>query len=194
MHYIVGLGNPGKEYENTRHNIGFLLVQNFIEEAGLPSLHESGKYGGLVSEGVFNGEEVAVLLPQTFMNVSGSAVRKLVPDEGVSKLIVIYDDIDLPIGEWKLSIGRGDGGHNGVKSVIESLGSRDFARLRVGVGRKSVWTGSLMRPKGKALASYLLGAFSSKEEKVLQEIKNKVTEILSVFIAHGPEKAMNTFN
>jgi len=194
MHYIVGLGNPGKEYTNTRHNVGFFVLENFIDEVGLPSFHESSKYNGLVCEGVLQGSEVTVLLPHTFMNVSGAAVKKLVSKEGANDLIVVYDDIDLPVGEIKISFGRGDGGHNGIKSIIESLGTADFSRVRVGIAQKSMWTGKLKRPKGEALASFVLGTFSSREQKEVEEVSKTVQQVLTTFVKEGKDVAMNRFN
>ncbi len=194
MYYIVGLGNPGAEYAGTRHNIGFTLVTSFIEHANLPSLHESKTYNGLVSEGVLENAEVTVLLPQTFMNASGGAVAKLVSKSDIENLIVVYDDVDLPFGEIKISFGRGDGGHNGIKSIIASLGTQEFVRLRVGVARKSLWTGKVVRPKGEKLASFVLGAFSSSEQKELPSLEKKVTEVLCTFISKGRESTMNQFN
>ncbi len=194
MHYIVGLGNPGEEYENTRHNVGFMLLRNFVEASGLPPLHESGAYSGWITQGMYEGREITVLLPSTFMNASGSAVKKLVPKEAVQNLLLIYDEIDIPIGELKASFGRGDGGHNGVKSVIASLNSRDFARLRIGIGKKSLWTGTLVRPKGEKLAAYVLGAFSKKELAALAPVQDMVANIIGVFVHQGAQKVMNTVN
>jgi PTH1 family peptidyl-tRNA hydrolase len=194
MHYIVGLGNPGKEYERTRHNVGFLLLEHFVNETGLPQFHSSSKYAGMLSEGVFNGEEITLLLPHTYMNASGSAVRKLISLKEADKLMVVYDDIDLPVGKLKVSFGRGDGGHNGLKSIIESLGSKDFTRLRIGISGKSLWTGKPIRPKGEALASYVLEPFSAKEEKLLEPVKDLVKEIISIFVTQGKERVMNRYN
>ncbi len=194
MHYIVGLGNPGKEYENTRHNIGFMLLRNFVETAGLPQLRQSSTFSGLISEGVYEGKEITVLLPSTFMNASGSAVKKLVPKDAVEKLMLVYDEIDIPLGEMKASFGRGDGGHNGVKSVIESLHSRDFARLRIGIGKKSLWTGKLVRPKGEKLSSYVLGTFSKRELQELAPVQDMIASLIGVFVQQGPQEVMNTFN
>ncbi len=194
MYYIVGLGNPGKEHKNTRHNIGFTALEKFVEEIKLSSLYESNTQSGFVSEGVIEGQNVTVLLPTTFMNASGSAVAKLVPQSEAEKLIVVYDDIDLSLGQLKISFDRGDGGHNGVRSIIEKLGTTKFTRIRIGIGQKSIWTGKLKRPKGEALASYVLGHFSAKEEKELSEVQERVHEALIVFITKGREVAMNTFN
>ncbi len=194
MHYIVGLGNPGKEYENTRHNVGFHMLQQFVEEAGLPSFHESSAQSGLLSEGVFQGQEISVLLPTTFMNASGSAVSKLVPASSSDRLTVIYDDVDIPVGEVKISFGRGDGGHNGIKSIIEKLGTKDFTRIRIGVSKRSLWTGKPVRPKGGSLSSYVLQKFSSKELVELKRVQETLKEMLAVLVTKGREAAMNQYN
>ncbi len=194
MYYIVGLGNPGKEFEGTRHNIGFTVLESFVDSVGLPSLHESRKYNGRTCVGSYAGEEVSLLLPSTFMNVSGSAVVKLVSKTEIDKLIVVYDDIDLPFGEIKISYSRGAGGHNGIKSIIETLGSQDFTRVRIGIAQKSLFTGNLKRPKGDALAHFVLALFTKKEQKEVVVISKTVEEILKTFVSKGKELTMNKFN
>lgn len=194
MIYIVGLGNPGKEFEGTRHNIGFMVLDAFVRATALPSLHESAKYSGKTCTGILNGEHITLLLPSTFMNVSGAAVVKLVPKTETSKLIVVYDDIDLAYGEMKISYSRGAGGHNGIKSIIESLGTQDFVRLRIGIAQKSFFTGNLKRPKGEALANFVLTSFAKKEQKEVETISKTVEEILKTFVAKGREVTMNKFN
>lgn len=194
MHYIAGLGNPGKEYEGTRHNIGFYLLQNFVESLSFPSFHSSSAYSALVSEGNLQGSPVVALLPQIFMNESGKSVAKMLSKEESASLAVVYDDIDLPFGEIKISFGRGDGGHNGIKSIIASLGTQDFTRIRVGIGQKSLWTGKIKRPKGQALAGYVLGNFTAKEKKDLPGIAQKVNEALVTFVKEGKDAAMNAHN
>jgi len=194
MFYIVGLGNPGEEHVGTRHNIGFTLLESFVAAKSLSSLHAVSAYSGLISTGVVVDEEVQVLLPTTFMNASGSAVTKLVPKNEKEKLIVVYDDIDLAFGEIKISFGRGDGGHNGIKSIIEKLGSQDFVRLRVGIAKKSIWTGKLVRPKGEKLASFVLGHFDRSEEKGLEKVKELTSDVLVSLITKGREATMNQFN
>ncbi len=194
MYYVVGLGNPGKEHAASRHNVGFMLLEAFVALNSLPSFHESKKHSGLYSEGTLNGEEITLLLPTTYMNASGSAVTKLVPKEKTENLVVVYDDIDLALGEIKISHGRGDGGHNGVKSLIEKLGTQNFTRIRVGIAQKSMWTGKLKRPKGEGLALFVLGEFSSSEKKVFEDVTKKVHEALKVFIQKGREVMMNQFN
>jgi peptidyl-tRNA hydrolase, PTH1 family len=194
MHYIVGLGNPGEEYERTRHNVGFMMLRNFVEAAGLPSFHESSAFSGEISEGVFEGEEVTILLPHTYMNASGSAIAKLVPKESLDTLLVIYDEVDLALGEMKISFGRGDGGHNGVRSIIEKLGSKDFTRLRIGISQKSFWSGKPVRPKGEALAKFVLTPFSKKEEKELQALAPTLKDMISLFLSKGKDALMNKYN
>ena len=140
MFYLVALGNPGDEYANTRHNIGWLVGDFVLAQAGLPALITDKSVSGQVTEGMVGGTAVKILYPDTYMNNSGAAVAKFVPRSEVGNLIVIHDDIDLPFGEIKLGKGRGDGGNNGVKSIIEKLGTKDFIRIRVGIAPKSFWT------------------------------------------------------
>lgn len=194
MFYIVGLGNPGEEHVGTRHNIGFTLLEAFIIKESFPQLHNSNTFSGLVSEGSIEGNEVMLLLPTTYMNASGSAVAKLVPTNQTEKLIVVYDDIDLAFGEIKISFGRGDGGHNGIKSIIEKLGSHDFVRLRVGIAKKSMWTGKLVRPKGERLASFVLGKFDRSEEKEIETLSETTQKVITTLVTKGKEIAMNQFN
>ena len=194
MFYIVGLGNPGKEYEHTRHNVGFLVLKAAVEQLHFTSLFESSAYSGSLSEGSLKGQEVTVLFPNTFMNDSGSAVKKLVSSDQSAQLMVVYDDIDIPFGEIKVSFGRGDGGHNGIKSIIASLGTKDFVRIRIGIGAKSLWTGKLKRPKGERLSKYVLGTFSSKELQQLEHTKLLLEEAITTFVSLGKEKLMTRFN
>lgn len=194
MYYIVGLGNPGREHAGTRHNVGFAVLEHFVEAKGLSSLHESRAHSGRVSVSEYEGAPITLLLPSTFMNASGSAVAKVVPREESQRLLVVYDDIDLPLGELKVSFGRGAGGHNGVSSIIDSLGTKDFVRVRIGIGKKSLFSGTLKRPKGKALSDYVLGRFSSKEEKVLQSVYDAIPKMVKLFVTEGREKLMQEFN
>jgi PTH1 family peptidyl-tRNA hydrolase len=128
------------------------------------------------------------------MNASGGAVAKLVPRAEAEHLLVLYDDVDLPLGEVRVSFGRGDGGHNGIRSVAASLGTKDFARLRIGIAKKHFWSGTPVRPKGDELASYVLGAFSAKEETLLLAQKEKIAEIITLFVKEGLTPVMNRFN
>jgi PTH1 family peptidyl-tRNA hydrolase len=193
MHYIVGLGNPGEEYLNTRHNVGFAALEYVIQELRLPSLVRSSKYGGQISEGVIGLEDVTLLLPETFMNKSGSAVTKLVPKEAADHLTVVYDDVDLPLGEIKISFSRGSGGHNGIKSIIESLGTKDFVRVRLGVASKGFF-GGVKRPQGEKLARHVLGKFKRGEQAQLDQVLKRTVRILRTITKDGVEQAMNEFN
>ena len=194
MYYIVGLGNPGKEYSGTRHNIGFSILEQFAESKNFSSWHESGSHCGKVATGVLSGKEATLLLPITFMNDSGVAVRKLVPKGEEERLIVVYDDVDLALGEMKVSFDRGAGGHNGMKSIIEHLGTTEFVRVRVGVAQKSFFTGSLKRPKGEALPKFVLAPFTVKEQKQLKDVLIKADEAIVTIVTEGREKAMNIHN
>jgi PTH1 family peptidyl-tRNA hydrolase len=195
MKYIVALGNPGEKYKNTRHNIGFMAVDKFIDEFGLPKLIESKSSSGLVTEGTLNGEEVKILYPDTYMNNSGSAVVKLVNKNEIKNLIVVHDDIDLPIGEIKVGANRGAGGNNGVKSIIDKLGSKEFVRVRIGVAPKSFWTGKTKRPAGGGpLERFVLKPFGTIEKRELPEIFTRTNQAIKIVLEEGIESAMNKIN
>lgn len=195
MVYIVGLGNPGKEYEGTRHNVGWMSLDEIRKEVGFGEPVRSSKFSGNIVEGVLGNDEAVLLYPDTFMNNSGSAVKKLVPKDKENELIVIYDDVDVPVGEVKISFGKGDGGHNGIKSIIAELGSKEFTRIRIGIAPKSFWTGKLHRPRaGAAMTRHVLGKFSSREKKDLESVFSTVVKMLQTIREEGVDKAMNTYN
>lgn len=194
MYYIVGLGNPGREHAGTRHNVGFMVVEHFAQKENLASFYESRAHSGNVSLTQYAGAPLTLLLPHTFMNASGSAVAKTVPREESERLLVVYDDIDLPLGELKVSFGRGAGGHNGILSIINALGTKDFVRVRIGIGKKSLFSGNLKRPKGNALSEYVLGRFSAKEEKMLQGVYDAFPKMVALFVTEGRERLMQEFN
>ena len=160
-HLVVGLGNPGRQYENTRHNAGFLALDAIAAHCG--ATVDRAKFSGLVGEGSMAGKRVLFLKPQTFMNLSGEAVRAAaqfyhVPPENV---IVIYDDVTLDVGRLRVRAKGSDGGHNGMKSIISCLGSNEFPRIRVGVGKKP-------HPDFD-LAEYVMSSFSQKENEILNK-------------------------
>ncbi len=194
MHYIVVLGNPGEEYENTRHNVGFLMLDYVVEKLDLPTPNYSMAYEGRLTKGNINGEEAMFLYPETFMNHSGMAVRKLVPTNEIGNLIVVYDDVDLPLGKIKISHGRGDGGHNGIKSIISSLGDKDFIRVRVGISPVNTETGLPVRPQGDKLGDFVLKKFTKGELEELDKVKENVFRLLKVIIKDGVSIAMNEGN
>lgn len=195
MFYIVGLGNHGEKYQNTRHNVGWLICDYVREKGGLPTLAPDNSMSGRVTEGVISGVAVRMLYPDTFMNNSGSAVAKFVPRNEVENLIIIHDDIDLPLGEIKLGRGRGDGGNNGIKSVIDKLGTKDFIRIRVGIAPRSFWTGEVKRPKGGGpLERFVLKPFTRSEGEKLEEVKERAYGALQETLLKGLESAMNKYN
>lgn len=195
MHYIVGLGNPGEKYKHTRHNIGWVALDYVREREGLPALVHEKQKSAEITEGIMAEAAVTVLYPDTFMNNSGAAVVKFVKKAEAEKMIVLHDDIDLPFGEIKVGKGRGDGGNNGIKSIIQKLGTKDFVRIRIGIAPKSFWTGETKRPRGGGpLERFVLKPFGTKESKQLTEVKERVYEALVEILKNGPEAAMNKIN
>lgn len=195
MYYIVGLGNPGEKYQDTRHNIGWSVLDYVCEKAAVPNAVLQKQSSGRVSVGTVAHHPVTVLYPETFMNNSGSAVAKLVPKNEIAQLVVIHDDIDLPFGEIKLVKGRGDGGNNGIKSIIEKLGSKDFVRIRIGIAPRSFWTGEVKRPAGGGpLEKFVLKPFTKKEQEQLLEVKERAYAALQLLMAEGLPAAMNKYN
>src|SRR3990167_1226722 len=168
MKLVVGLGNPGKEYENTRHNAGRILVG--LVEKKLEK--ESGKL------------KIKFILPDTFMNNSGKAVAPLIKSKkDLKDLVVIYDDIDLPLGKMKISFNRSAGGHNGLNSVIKALKSEEFLRIRIGISLATP-SGKIRKPKGeKAVLNFILGEFKKPELEILKKLSKKVAEIVETIFS-----------
>lgn len=194
MFLIVGLGNPGPEYKDTRHNIGWYLLERFIKATGLPEAWHSQTYAGMVSEGVFKSEDVRILFPHTYMNRSGAAVLKGGAKElEPSRIIVVHDDIDLPFGSIRVSFDRGAGGHNGVRSIIDALGNTKFVRIRIGIAHTTIF-GTLKRPTGDALSNYVLAPFTKREMAELEKLAPKFIEALTLCVTLGVEKAMQEIN
>ena len=185
MKLVAGLGNPGARYEGTRHNIGFQVVQQLAADAGI-ALKRQG-YQGLYGVGRIGGQEVTLLLPQTFMNLSGasiaSACRAL--ETGAQDLIVVHDDIELPFGTLRLRMGGGHGGHNGIRSTREALGCGDFIRVKVGVGRP---------PEGGDVSGWVLSSFSREERSRLGAIAANSARAVEILLSEGIQAAMNEFN
>ena len=186
MWMIVGLGNPGREYARTRHNVGFDVIDVLSEKLGI-SVNRSLMHG-LVGDGFFGGEKVMLVKPQTFMNLSGQCVSELVSFYKVpmDRLLLIYDDIDLPLGKLRLRLSGSAGTHNGMRSVIGLLGRQDFPRLRVGVGS---------RPEGWELADWVLSHYATEEERRTQfDAFLLAADTAMDLIRNGPESAMRTAN
>ena len=179
MKLVVGLGNPGKEYENTRHNTGRILVG--ILEKKLDKEN--------------NQQKIKFLTPDTFMNNSGKAVAPLIKTKkDLKDLVVIYDDIDLPLGKIKISFNRSSGGHNGLGSVIKSLKSEEFLRIRIGISGATP-KGVVKKPKGeKAVLNFLLGKFKKSELETIKKLSKKVAEAVEIIFTESKEKAMSLYN
>jgi len=192
---IVGLGNPGKEYENTRHNAGRIILEKIAKANDFPDWKDDMKLKSLKSKGELSGEKVEFLLPNTFMNNSGVAVAPIIDSpKKLKNLIIIYDDLDLPLGSLKISYDRSSGGHNGVESVIKRVKSKEFVRVRIGVS-PSTPTGKFRKPKGEeAVLKFLLGTFKEDELKIIKNMSKKVAEIITMVSSEGKDKAMTIFN
>lgn len=182
---IAGLGNFEKRYENTRHNIGFEAVKKLAEKHGV-TFSEKPKVRGLVASFSFSGGKVYLLMPLTYMNDSGISIRLAIEfyDIPLSNVLVIVDDIATDFGKTRMRTGSGTGGHNGLKSIELHLHTKDYARLRVGIGD---------REKGD-LSSYVLGKFSEEEKKALPEIINRASTCAEIFIDKGLTDAMSMAN
>lgn len=198
MYYIVGLGNPGEKYVYTRHNIGWLALDAICAATNLPFAQQQNSLSGRTADGQINSVVVSVLYPETFMNNSGAAVKKFVPKNELSKLVVLYDDIDLPLGKIKVSFGRGSGGHNGIESIIKNIGTKDFVRVRIGIAKTGFWPwekGQVKRPKGGgALERHVLGVFSKREEEALKQGIEKTVAAVTMVLKEGYVTAMNRYN
>lgn len=186
MRLIVGLGNPGKKYAETRHNVGFMAVDSLAEKIE-GSFRKKFRAESLVAQAQIAGEKLILAKPQTFMNLSGGAVRFLLKQNGLStkELIVVADEIDLPLGEIRLRERGSAGGHNGLRSVIESLETEDFPRIRIGVcGERG----------DQQTAEYVLSRFWVEELKVIKEVTNVFNQMIHCVIEEGISKAMSLYN
>jgi len=181
---IVGLGNPGALYEGSRHNIGFLVADRIA--AAHHILISTKRFKTILGKGSIDSQEVVLIKPMTFMNRSGEAVKKalLFFRSGVEDLIVIHDDLDLSLGRLRFKVRGGDGGHLGIRSIIESIGANTFLRLRVGIGRP---------PKGMDPAEYVLNAFNALEQPCLEGALDRAAEAFKVMFMEGLQTAMNRF-
>ena len=185
MYLIAGLGNPTKEYDKTRHNVGFSVIDVLADRYRIDISEK--KHKALCGRGVIEGQKVLLLKPQTFMNLSGESIRaaadyyKIEPEE----MIVIYDDISLDPGQLRIRLKGSAGGHNGIKNIIANLGTQDFPRIKGGVGAK---------PPRMDLADYVLSRFGAGEQKLMEEAFGEAAEAAVMMMTDGAERAMNHFN
>ena len=186
MYLIAGLGNPGREYENTRHNAGFASIDRLAEKNHISI--DMKKFQALCGTGYIGGQKVLLLKPQTYMNLSGESLRaacdffKIDPEQ---ELIVVYDDISLAPGQLRIRAKGSAGGHNGIKSIISHLGTQVFLRVKVGVGEK---------PQGWDLADYVLGHFSKEEQQVMQESFDRAADAAAALLSEEVQQVMNEYN
>lgn len=195
MSYIfVGLGNPGKEYENTRHNTGRILVEWFGKSLDAEWKNDK-KLNAEVSKVKVGKTSVTLVLPDTFMNKSGNSIKQLVSSsKQAEKLLVIYDDLDLPFGTNKISFNKSSGGHRGLESIIKNIKTEKFARIRVGISPTTA-SGKIKKPKGEEkVTKVIMGKFKDDEMKELKKLSKKINQALETFIGDGLEKAMTGFN
>ena len=185
MYIIAGLGNPTKEYENTRHNVGFAVIDRLADKYNIDVSER--KHRGFCGKGVIEGQKVLLVKPQTFMNLSGESIRsamdyyKITPEE----LIVIYDDISLNPGQLRIRKKGSAGGHNGIKNIIAHLGTTEFPRIKVGVGEK---------PPRMDLKDYVLSRFSKGEKELMEQAFQEAALAAVMMITEGADRAMNHFN
>lgn len=182
---IVGLGNPGGEYEKTRHNIGFMIVDQIAKDAS--ASFKKGRNAAVETSAHIAGQSVILAKPLTFMNNSGSAVAGLVNyyDIDLDRLLIIMDEVELPFGRLRVRKQGGSAGHNGMKSIIQHLNSKDFARLRIGIGTEYA---------KKDMSKFVLSNFSRNEQQELDFIVGTSVDVVHSFIRNGIDRTMNTFN
>ena len=185
MYIIIGLGNPTRKYQATRHNIGWDGITRISDEYNIPL--NVKKHKALCGMGFIGGERVVLAQPQTYMNLSGESVRELSDYYKVTpeNIIIIYDDINLDVGQLRIRKNGSAGGHNGIKSIIQHLGTQEFPRIRIGIGEK---------PNNWDLADYVLSRFGSNEQEIIREALKDTADACQMIISSGIEKAMNQYN
>lgn len=186
MYVIVGLGNPGSKYEKTRHNVGFQVIDRLAAKYHIEMNQK--KHKAICGTGAIEGMKVILVKPQTFMNLSGESVREVTDfykADPETELLVIYDDISLNPGQLRIRKKGSAGGHNGIKNIIQHLGTQVFPRIKVGVGEK---------PAGYDLADYVLGHFPKESEKDMSAAFDRAADAAAAMLTEGPDRAMNLFN
>lgn len=180
MKLIVGLGNPGKDYENTRHNIGFMIIDNYVG-----SVNWKEKYNALYIEQIINGEKIVFVKPLTYMNLSGNSVIQFVNFYKIAPgdIIVIQDDLDLPLGKVRIKNNSSSGGHNGIKSIIDRLGTNSFIRIKIGISNTIYDT-----------KDYVLGKFNKEEKNILDNNMVVYKDVINTIISEGVVEAQSRFN
>ena len=186
MRLIVGLGNPGKEFDNTRHNIGFFILDNYLNYKNILNTNWKKKFNGLYTEININGEKIMFLKPQSYMNLSGEVVKRYVDFFKISiyDILIICDDLDLNVGNFKLKKNGSSGGHNGLKDIEKNLGNNNYKRLKIGISNdKSIDT-----------KDYVLGKISSDEKKLYANVFNEVKNVIDDYFSLDFSMIMNKYN
>ena len=192
---VVGLGNPGEEYEHTRHNVGRMVLETIRKRRKFESFEESSKLKALVSEGKIGREKVMLLMPETMMNKSGLSVKSLITSfKKAERLVVVHDDLDLPLGRFKISFDRGTGGHRGLESIRKTIKTNAYIRIRVGVSPARRGGGVKKPTTENQVIDFILGDFRKKEREIIDHIARTINEALETIIIEGRERAMNEFN
>lgn len=194
-HIIVGLGNPGEEYGDTRHNIGRIVVERFRKQHDFSDWEKRKELKAFVSRGSFEGHAVTLLEPDDYMNNSGKSVARYLKDANEETLVVVvHDDIDLPIGTFRISFNRGAGGHNGVLSVEQEIKTREFIRVRIGIAPVTFF-GTMRKPKGEvAVQKHVLGKFTTSDAKKLEPVLKDSVSAIEQIVNEGHTVAMNRWN
>ena len=194
MYIIVGLGNPGAEYTETRHNIGRMVLDALIKKNKFEGLDKNKKINALTTEVKIGKEKVLILAPETFMNKSGAAVLPLVKTKkAAEQLIVVRDDLDLPLGRMKITFNRSSGGHRGVESIVKSIKTEAFVQVKVGIS-PSTASGKLKKPTGDNVLDFIIGNFKKPEMEKVKKIAKTAAEAVEMIVADGRESAMGEFN
>jgi PTH1 family peptidyl-tRNA hydrolase len=195
MNYIVGLGNPEEKYDGTRHNIGRDIVIAFDKKYKFGGFEYDKKINAQVSTGKIGRNPVTLILPDTYMNKSGNSLKKYITSaKKAEKMIVVQDDLDTGIGSRKIVFARGSAGHKGIDSVVRSVRTKNFPRLKIGISAQTP-TGKLKKVKGEEkVVKHVLGKFSPKEQDILKKVKKDAVSSLETFVTDGYLKAMNEWN
>ncbi len=185
MYFVVGLGNPGAKYADTRHNVGFWVIDRLADEAGVTVFEK--KFKARLARACIDGEDCFLMKPETFMNLSGESVGPALGfhKKSVDHLVVVHDDVDLEVGRLKLKRGGGHGGHNGLRSLAQHLPSPGYVRVRIGIGRP---------PPRWDTAAYVLGKFASEEQADVERAVSEAADAVKVILTEGIDRAMNRFN
>ena len=185
MYLIAGLGNPTREYEKTRHNVGFEAIDILADKAGTTVTEK--KHKALYGKGYIGGQKVILAKPQTYMNLSGESIREIADFYKIEpeNIIILCDDINLSEGQLRIRLKGSAGGHNGLKNIISHLGTQEFPRIRIGVGEK---------PRGMDLADYVLGRFPKEQQAVMEEAYRDAADAVCMMIEEGADAAMNHYN